>query len=111
MSDPMKAYLHIGLHKTGTTYLQNLLRANRDELRAQGVEYLADGEISQRSATKDLKKASRRGYNDPRIPGAWDRLVAGIAAREAPTALISDEGLGGALPKHVARAVDSLSDR
>jgi hypothetical protein len=104
-----RAYLHVGLHKTGTTYLQNLLRANRDALRDQGVEYLADESVSQRLATRDLKSVtSRRGYDDPRIPGAWDRLVAGIELRGAPTVLISDEGLGGSRSKQIARAVSSL---
>ena len=42
MSDdrvPARSYLHIGLHKTGTTYLQNLWRANREGMRAQHIEF------------------------------------------------------------------------
>ena len=106
------AYLHVGLHKTGTTYLQNLLRANRVELRAQGVEYLADPESSQRSATRDLKGTVGRGFTaDPRVPGAWDRLVAGIAERDAPSVLISDEGLGSARPRQIHRAATSFGER
>jgi hypothetical protein len=105
-------FLHVGLHKSGTTYLQNLLRANRAELRAQGVEYLADPDSSQRSATRDLKGIEVHGYaDDPRIPGAWDRLVSGIAERGAPVALISDEGLGSARPRQIQRAVASFADR
>jgi hypothetical protein len=111
VDNPKRAYLHVGLHKTGTTYLQNVLRANRAELLDQGVEYLADKDIPQRIATMDLKKTSRRGYNDPRIPGAWDRLVSGIASRGAPVVLISDEALGGVLARHVPRAVKSFADR
>src|SRR3954447_8442049 len=106
-----QVFLHVGLHKTGTTYLQNLLRANRVELRAQGVEYLADPDSSQRSATRDLKGATGRGFDDPRVPGAWDRLVAGIAERAAPSALISDEGLGSAKPRQIHRAVAGFPDR
>jgi hypothetical protein len=106
-----RVFLHVGLHKTGTTYLQNLLRANRVELRAQGVEYLADPDSSQRSATRDLKGTSGRGFDDPRVPGAWDRLVAGIAERDAPSVLISDEGLGGAKARQIHRAVASFDDR
>jgi len=30
---PKTVYLHVGLHKTGTTYLQNVFRANRKQLR------------------------------------------------------------------------------
>jgi hypothetical protein len=107
-----QVFLHVGLHKTGTTYLQNVLRANRNELRAQGVEYLADPDSSQRSATRDLRGTAGRGFaDDPRVPGAWDRLVTGIADRDAPTALISDEGLGGARSRQIHRAVSSFGDR
>jgi hypothetical protein len=111
VDNPKRAYLHVGLHKTGTTYLQNVLRANRAELLEQGVEYFADKDVPQRIATMDLTKTGRRGYNDPRIPGAWDRLAAGVARRGAPVVLISDEALAGVLPRHVPRAVKSFADR
>jgi superfamily II DNA helicase RecQ len=32
-----KVFLHIGLPKTGTTYLQTVMWADRDRMRAQGV--------------------------------------------------------------------------
>jgi hypothetical protein len=105
------AFLHVGLHKTGTTYLQSVLRANRAELHAQGVEYLADRASPQRSATRDLKGTLGRGFDDPRVPGAWDRLVAGVAERDAPAVLISDEGLGSAKPRQIHRAVSSFEGR
>ena len=36
---PKKVYLHIGLHKTGTTYLQNVFRANRKQLDGEDVYF------------------------------------------------------------------------
>ena len=40
MSAPSRrVFLHIGLHKTGTTYLQGVLRANRRRLAELGVFY------------------------------------------------------------------------
>lgn len=39
-------YLHIGLHKTGTTTIQNLLRHNQDILARGGALYLRTGRIS-----------------------------------------------------------------
>ncbi len=36
----MTVFVHMGAHKTGTTLLQNLLKANRQALEAQGVFYL-----------------------------------------------------------------------
>ena len=36
---PVSVVLHVGLPKTGTTYLQRLLADHRDPLRAAGVLY------------------------------------------------------------------------
>ena len=81
-----QVFLHVGLHKTGTTYLQNLLRANRVELRAQGVEYLADPDSSQRSATRDLKGTFGRGFDDPgcRGPATGSSRASPSATRRRP---------------------------
>lgn len=34
-----QVYIHIGLHKTGSTYIQKIFAANRDVLRAEGIHY------------------------------------------------------------------------
>ncbi len=39
----MRIILHIGTHKTGTTFLQGQLHGQREALAGQGVHYLADG--------------------------------------------------------------------
>jgi hypothetical protein len=42
----MKVYLHIGWHKTGSTSIQRFLAANREPLRAAGVDYPEAGMIA-----------------------------------------------------------------
>jgi hypothetical protein len=39
MSDDLTLYLHCGYHKTGSSYLQSVLAANRDYLQSHGVCY------------------------------------------------------------------------
>jgi len=91
---PDPVYLHIGLHKTGTTYLQNLMRANRDALRDQGVDFTAgEGEPVQAFAVWDLQGRRPRGAEDRRIAGSWAALVEAIHASGSPTALVSEERL------------------
>jgi len=110
-SGPDDVYIHVGLHKTGTTYLQNLLRANREGLRAQQVEYPGGpGEPVQAFAALDLQGRRPRGYNDPRVEGSWDALVEAINASGMPTALISDERLSMSTLKQVGHAVASFPD-
>ncbi|MBA2697591.1 MAG: hypothetical protein H0U61_02320 [Nocardioidaceae bacterium] len=111
MSPLQRVYLHIGLHKTGTTYLQNLLAANQQPLRNQGVDYPGGrGEPVQAFAALDLQGRRPRGYNDKRVEGSWDGLVTAIHARGLPTALVSDERLSMSTLKQVRRAVGSFAD-
>jgi len=108
---PERVFLHIGLHKTGTTYLQNLLAANRQQLRGHGVDYPGGkDEPVQAFAALDLQGRRPRGYNDKRVEGSWEALVAAIQARGLPTALVSDERLSMSTLKQVRRAAGSFPD-
>jgi hypothetical protein len=106
---PDTVFLHIGLHKTGTTYLQNVMRANRDGMRAQGVEFTCGaGEPVQAFAVWDLQGRRPRGSDDKRIPGSWPALVETINSSSRPTALISEERLSLSTIKQVRKAVRSF---
>ncbi len=108
---PKTVYLHIGLHKTGTTYLQNVLRANRRQLRGQQV-YFPGGkdEPVQAFAVWDLQGRQPRGVSDRRIAGTWQRLVDHVNNSELATALISEERLSLASLKQAATAVQAFPD-
>lgn len=108
---PATVYLHIGLHKTGTTYLQNVLRANRELLRGQAVEFPGgvDGPV-QAFAVWDLQGRRPRGADDARIAGSWDALVAALNTCGLSTALISEERLSLSTLKQVRHAVGSFPD-
>ncbi len=96
-------YLHIGAPKTGSSYLQNILSRNRQKLRKRGILYLGAF-----YASLDLRGARFQGYNDPKVPGAWARLVS--SARDwSDTVVISHENLASAGPEHVERAVADLN--
>ncbi len=107
-----RCFLHIGLHKTGTTYVQQLMRANRAPLRAQGVLYPGGKDFpSQVFAVWDLLGRRPRGSgNDARITGAWQALVDGVRAGDDPTVLISDEHLSLAGARQVRAAVAAFPD-
>lgn len=104
-----RVFLHIGLHKTGTTYLQGLLLANRAELAAQHVEYPGgpDGP-SQLFAVWDLHGVRPQGVDDHRIAGSWQRLVDRADSSGQPTVLISDERLSISSRRQARKAVDAF---
>ncbi len=106
---PNRVFLHIGLHKTGTTYLQNLMRANRDGLRAQQVDFPGgSGEPTQTLAVYDLQGRRQRGVDDKRVGGAWNTLVEAVGAEALPTTVISEERLSLCTPRQARRAVESF---
>jgi hypothetical protein len=107
---PQKVYLHVGMHKTGTTYLQILCNLNRDALREQGVLYPGgpDG-VSPMLAVSDLQGRRPRGHDNSKVEGAWAAMTAEIEHSDAPIALISNEGLGFSTLRQARRAVGSFS--
>lgn len=69
-----QAFVHIGTHKTGTTYLQNWLHANREKLHELGLSYPKAGLPSNSSAHKRLS-IQARSVDVPLITyGAWKKL-------------------------------------
>ncbi|CAN5599720.1 hypothetical protein BH10ACT10_BH10ACT10_04050 [soil metagenome] len=102
-------FFHVGLPKTGTTYLQTLLWNNEGELARQGVllpgtsvrEHLwASGVV------REDPKIDRRG---PEAAGAWDRIVADVNAWPG-TAIVSHEFFAAASADQALRAMQRLDD-
>lgn len=105
-------FLHVGLHKTGTTYVQQLLRANRKPLRKQGVFYAGGkGLPNQVFAVWDLLGRRPDGTGDARIAGSWQGLVDAVGDAEDDALVLSDEHLSLASPKQASTAVAAFPDR
>lgn len=103
-----RVYLHIGLPKTGTTYLQGVLWENRDRVRRDGVLLPGEGHREHLWAALDLqgrKKLRRRG---PRAKGSWGRLRDELAAYDG-VGLITHEFFCGASREQAERAVAELA--
>lgn len=101
-------YLHVGGPKTGTTYLQEVLWHNRDALRHDGLLYPGQDSGAHFHAVLDLLRISFNGYDDPRVAGAWDRLIDEVRSDQS-AALISHELFALAAAEDVDRVMQSLS--
>jgi hypothetical protein len=104
-----RVFLHIGLPKTGTTYLQRALWHNKEVLGDAGL--LLPGRHQRRHllASLDLRgnpSLSRRGGD---VTAPWGDLVEESAAWDGDV-LISHEFFAPASPEQVQRAVDSFPD-
>jgi len=105
------AYLHIGLHKTGTTHIQHLMAANRAPLLEHGVLYPGgSGHPHQHVAVLDLLGRRVVRGEDRRIAGAWSLLVEEANAAPADV-LVSEEHLSVARPAQIRQAVTAFGDR
>jgi hypothetical protein len=103
-----KVFLHIGLPKTGTTYLQTVMWADRDRMRAQGVLLPGRERRDHLWSTRVIREDPNLSTYDERVRESWDVLTAEIAAWDG-TALVSHEFFAGAAPDQAAAMVADLA--
>jgi hypothetical protein len=105
-------YLHIGAPKTGTTFLQGVLWANRATLAGRGVWLPGEQPNDHFRAGFDLRSLEQ-DPGDPREDwvGAWDDMAALARQSDADSVVVSDERLAACSAEEVERAVASLAPR
>ena len=103
-----KVFLHIGLPKTGTTYLQTVMWADRERMRAQGVLLPGRERRDHLWSTRIIREDPNLPTYDERVRESWGVLKQEIAAWPG-TALISHEFFAGAAPEQAARMVAELA--
>jgi hypothetical protein len=103
-----KVFFHVGLPKTGTTYLQTILWNNRDELASQGILLPGFGPRQHLWASGAVREDPNLERRSPDAPRAWEELRSRI--NDWPgTAVISHEFFAGASEAQAARAVTDLA--
>lgn len=99
-----RVVLHAGLMKSGTSYLQQRLFANRELLHDQGLLLPGERWRDQVLAVSDVLGRQAAG---PEAEGRWQRLLDEVAAHPGDV-LVSMEFLGPAPPERIAAVVDSI---
>jgi len=102
-----QVFVHIGLPKTGTTFLQGVLSANRKQLAKQSILYPGRGP-AHFLAAQDLAEHQFLGQDNPKVAGAWNSLVA-ESRRWRGKVLISHELFTLAQKRHVQRLMGDLA--
>lgn len=102
--------LHIGAFKTGTTFLQQVMVANKQRLAGAGVLFPGRTWSDQVYA---VKEAIGRTTKDPvihqRCVGKWNELATSILAHRGTTSVLSMEYLAAAKPRAAQSIVESLT--
>lgn len=103
-----RVYLHVGAPKSGTTYLQGVLEANRERLAEAGVLVVGESHLDRIHAGMVVRDDPRLAELPPRARASWQRLVDQVRAWSGPTAVLSYELLAGASARQVARVMSDL---
>ncbi|MBA2456251.1 MAG: hypothetical protein H0V48_06920 [Nocardioidaceae bacterium] len=105
---PHRVFVHVGLPKTGTTFLQDLMRQHRAALQSVGVCYPDDGHRDHFFAALDARGDHVfAGGVRPAARGAWPRLVKLALACEG-TVVLGHEILATAPPDQARAALAAL---
>ena len=104
-----RVYLHVGAPKSGTTYLQSVLRHNAERLAGAGVLVAGTSHLALVHAGMAVRQDKRLEKLPPRAAGAWDRIVAQVREWSGPSAVVSYELFAGATQKQAAKALADLA--
>jgi hypothetical protein len=104
---PQRVFLHVGVHKTGTTHLQGELLRHRVALREAGVLYPGSESRMFRAAV-DVRASHRAwGLRRRDVRGAWDDLCRRARCHDGAT-LLSHELFAAAARRQVVAALTML---
>lgn len=106
---PRARLLHIGLPKSGTTFLQRAAAANREHLLAHGVRYPGTA-INHRLPVLALMGEHGDWGSSERVPkiDKWNRLLKEVEAETERRVYLSNESLTLCSDTQAARFVDAL---
>lgn len=106
--DRPRVVLHVGLPKSGTTFLQHALRRNAEALADRGVLYPQTSDDVMFRAALDVRGNHKSwGRRRKDVAGAWDSLCAS-ARRHVGTTIVSHELLAAACTRQVDAALSML---
>jgi hypothetical protein len=103
-----RVFVHIGLPKTGTSYLQTILWSHRDELSAAGMLVPGRERRDHLWASLVVREDPRVARRNPRAPQAWQVLVDELAGWERD-GVISHEFFCSASAEQARRMVAELA--
>lgn len=103
-----RVFLHIGLPKTATTYLQTILWGNREALAAQGVLLPGEARHDHLWSTRVVGEDRRFRTANEHRRGAWHRVVEDTRAWEE-VAVISHEFFAAISREQASRVLADLA--
>lgn len=104
-------FLHIGLQKTGTSYLQAIFWAAQDQMRTQGLDLVPGTKRDTFHLMLDVRGRYDRDLDPPDVATAVERLPAQLQAAPGAAALVSEESLASSTVAQARRLVAACAGR
>ena len=102
-----RVFVHVGLPKTATSYLQTIIWSRRDELRARGVVVPGEERRDHLWASRTVREDPAQGRAPQRHRTAWRRIVDELGTATG-TGLISHEFFAAASAAQAGAMVEAL---
>lgn len=103
MPSRRRLYVHIGLQKTGTTYLQAAMLGNRDRIASQGLALVPPTKKEAYQLMLAVRERYQPGRDPDEVADALSVFESRVARSSAPRMLLSQESLSAARPAQVRR--------
>lgn len=111
MASGRPLYLHIGLQKTGTSYLQSIFWKNQAELARQGLDMVPGSKRSTFHFMLRVRDRFRPEFDPPQVASALEAFTSALASATGSRALVSEESLAPASPEQIATLLAACGDR
>lgn len=103
-----RVFVHLGLPKTATTYLQTILWGSRERLRAEGLLLPGDERRDHLWASRVVREDANLEKHPEHHRTAWARLRKALGEWDGD-GLVSHEFFAAASPRQAARMIDDLA--
>ena len=111
MPTSRRLYVHIGLPKTGTSFLQATLLHNREVLAEQGLDLVPPTKREAFELMLLVRNRYQPALDSASVQGSLDRFPTLLEKAPGSRALISQESLAAATPPQIRRLLDACGDR
>lgn len=106
-----QVFVHVGLAKTGTSYLQHLLYASAATLAEQGLDLVPDTRAGVFQLMLRVRGRYNPAFDPPSVVGALDALPGALRAAPGSRALLTQESLARGRPDEVTALLEALGSR
>jgi hypothetical protein len=106
-----RLYVHIGMQKTGTSYLQGAMLHNSAVLAEQGLDLVPPTKRETFELMLLVRDRYKPALDPPSVPESLERFSAALRRAPGSRALVSQESLAVAGPHQIQRLLDACGDR